>query len=310
MRKGRAFLSVVVALILLIVGVVVVRQVSFRLAARKFSDSMLLFSVGGRMVFSYSFPQIEQFLGENRCIYYLDPQAQLLEPIPPPPEGSYEISSCSPDGNYIAFLAKNSKEFTTVFVPQNHIPELRVYTMARNRIYVFERETQESFKVHDDCDSSPPSWSPDSQVIVFSSGGHIYQFHIEGRRTESLREGTLPSLSPDGKKLAYFAHGRLCWGSLSSEQPEHVFDYRKLVQSRMDPSLIYSLEPFVLWSPDGNYLVMAHYGEGAFSFEIPFPYIHFGGWDKIFIIDADTEKIVYRDKLESFHNRIAWVPRE
>ncbi len=119
----------------------------------------------------------------------------------------------------------------------------------------------------------------------------------------------MPSLSPDGKKLAYFAYGKLSWGNLSSEAPEHEYAYHKLLQSRLDPSLIYSPEPILLWSPDGNYLMMAHYGEGEFNLEIPFPYIDLSGYNKIFIFDADTEKIVYKDKLPYFQAGIAWVPR-
>lgn len=309
MRKKTVFLSVVVALIVLVAGLLAFRQISLRVAANRFSDSMLLFSTGNRTVFSYSFPRIERFIGDDECMYYLDPQAQVMDSIPPPPEGEYELSCCSPDGEHIAFLARNSNEFTTVPIPQNHVPELRAYTMARNRIYVLERRTQELFKVHDDCDFSPPSWSPDSRALIFGSGGHIYRFHLESRKTELLREGTLPSLSPDGNRLAYFAHGKLCWGNLSLEAPEHEYAYRTLLQSRLDPSFIYSPEPFVLWSPDGEYLLMAHYGESGFSLDIPFPFIHFGGWAKIFIIDADTENVVYEDKEESFHNRVVWVPR-
>ena len=235
-------------------------------------------------------------------------QKPALEPNRLPPVGKYELLSLSPNGNYFAFVIEDQTRQSGMSIPLKHIPEMRVAPMKKFRLCIFDKETKEFFEVHADCDYSEVSWLPDSESFLFGSAGTIYRFWLKDRQTEPLREGTLPSLSADGAKLAYFAHGKLRWGGLASKEPEHVFTYRKLMKSWIPfDSFTYSPEPVLLWSPDSSYLMIAQYGEGGISFKISFPFIHLLGWDKIFILDAEKDTVIYKNKLPSFGNRIVWT---
>ena len=59
-----------------------------------------------------------------------------------------------------------------------------------------------------------PSFSPDGKLIVFSSAGdtdtskrHLFTVRPDGRGLRELGPGTQPSISPNGKLIAYVRHG-------------------------------------------------------------------------------------------------------
>jgi Tol biopolymer transport system component len=104
---------------------------------------------------------------------------------------------------------------------------------------------------------SEPDWSPDGEQIVAVRGfdpntgtGEIALMDADGTSSRVIAHGHLPSISPDGKKVAYSTYG---W-SLGS-------DIYVVPLAGGKPRLVVRKGYRPIWSPDGRYLAFARFTE-------------------------------------------------
>jgi len=138
----------------------------------------------------------------------------------------------------------------------------------RQRLYVFDLDTREaSLLTPGPYDSSEPAWSPDGDIIAFSSKRHgdpdrnvnsdIYT--IEAVAGASLRQITTwegpdssPVFSPDGKQIAYFQGAPPKYSGYDPDQPVVVsLDGSDPIFPVGDPDIYISS---LRWSLDGETL--------------------------------------------------------
>lgn len=116
-------------------------------------------------------------------------------------------------------------------------------------VHVINLETEEAFPVTDTYSFSP-SWSPDGETVVMcaqaSSGTDLYRVDVNTSELELLYdlEGGcgFPSVSPDGKMIAFDSDGTIYVLNLATEE-----------------TLSFTVDSLfagaVVWSPDGEWLV-------------------------------------------------------
>jgi len=119
------------------------------------------------------------------------------------------------------------------------------------------------------------TWTPDAESILYVRGSaaqgeshpvpnpewaplgakqQIWMVSLAGSEPTLLAEGSGPSLSPDGKSLAYVAHGQVYLLKLDEEKPKS----RQLLQTRGSAGGI-------LWSPNGkNIAFVSNRGDHSF----------------------------------------------
>ena len=168
--------------------------------------------------------------------------------------------SWSPDGKRIAFMSLRDEHIID-FAPTYEI-------------YVMDADGGNPQNITNDRnDDRYPSWSPDSERIVFVSQrpGHFkskflitYEIYVmdadggnEQRLTENRRQNDLyPSWSPDGKRIAFEADRK---GDF--ENPEiYVMDADGGNQQRLTENRRSDLSPS--WSPDGKRIAFVSWRDG------------------------------------------------
>lgn len=216
------------------------------------------------------------------------------------PESLAEIEhfALSPDHKYAVFVVCTERQENFLQGQTKHVLEFRNdgRFYCRSSIYIMEIENLKYYKIEDDADESRPCWFPDSTSILYGDGAgdKICRYNLPNGPAELVREGSFPSLSPDGSMMAYFYDRKFCWGRVSSETPEHTFQYQRLFDmTRLEAGI----EPMSLWSPDGKYLLLSLWGEWTFVSQYPF--FAPAPWNKFFILDVETGRIVYRDKIRA-----------
>jgi hypothetical protein len=155
-------------------------------------------------------------------------------------------------------------------------------------IYVYELESGTLERITDDGgEDRSPSWSPDGRSIVFSSNRSeqrdIWRVDLPTGRLERLTDegGSLfPSLSPDGRRLAYVHVA----GALN------VLDLETGEKTRLAPRQSAPFTPS--WSPDGRFIAVAG---------------KIWGTHAVFITRTDGGGLIMLTK-EAARNMPAWSP--
>ena len=194
----------------------------------------------------------------NREIYVMDADGGNPQNLTNQPAEDW-YPSWSPDGKRIAFMS----------LRDGHIIDFA----PTYEIYVMDADGGNPQNITNDRnDDRYPSWSPDSERIVFVSQrpGHfkskflityeIYVMDADGgnqqRLTENRQNDFYPSWSPDGERIAFEADRK---GDF--ENPEiYVMDADGKNQQRLTENRRSDLRP--AWSPDGKRIAFVSWRDG------------------------------------------------
>jgi Tol biopolymer transport system component len=155
-------------------------------------------------------------------------------------------SSWAPDGSKITFLTKKNEYSGELFVSSLDGSNIRKVTdipISVNR----------------------PSWMPDSKKIVFSSeNGVIFSINYDGTDKKVIIKGLAPSVSPDGKKIAFRDMRNIYLCDIDGKNKKIlVWNYDRVIFRSSYPRGGYPTE--FAWSPDNKYLLYSRSTWGIFS---------------------------------------------
>lgn len=158
--------------------------------------------------------------------------------------------SFSPDGRWIALAAEEHYE------PRN-------WTRIRHGAYLYNLQTGTISRLAEGFCASAPSWAADSRRLVAAIRGdsperqreRLVLVDVETLQTTDLGvEGLMPTLSPDGKRVAYCAPADPGTASASCDRPAGarlcVIELGSGAVRRLTPEASVAMSP--RWSPDGS----------------------------------------------------------
>ena len=194
----------------------------------------------------------------NREIYVMDADGGNPQNLTNQPAEDW-YPSWSPDGKRIAFMSLRDGHIIDV------APTYEIYVMDADG-------GNPQNLTNNPNDDRYPSWSPDSERIVFVSQrpGHFrskflitYEIYVidadggnEQRLTENRQNDLYPSWSPDGEQIAFEADRK---GDF--ENPEiYVMDADGDNQQRLTENRRSDLQPS--WSPDGKRIAFVSWRDG------------------------------------------------
>ncbi len=203
----------------------------------------------------------------------------------------------SPGGTMIAFMRDQ-----TAADDDEDEPEFDIFVMQANGTGVRRLTTTAT--------SSAPDWTPDGSRIVFASRRtgnlDIYSMKIDGtdvrRLTSNAAGDTQPSVSPDGKKIAFASNCRLGYFPEAPNDLVGIFDiYTMNIDgsgvTRLTTGLGHHVYPD--WSPDGTKIA---YSSTVIRANEDFD-------DEIFVMNADGSGQVNLTKDPSSDDaQPAWSP--
>jgi eukaryotic-like serine/threonine-protein kinase len=192
--------------------------------------------------------------GDNRDIYVKQIGGQTpLRLTQDPAEDNYP--AWSPDGSQIAFLRQRDADHWEIeLVSSLGGPERKLYQVSLNTTFL---------------GGAHPllAWGPDGKQIVFTQAyketvGRLYVLSLETGLAHLLQLGSFhdifydssPSISPDGRRLAFTRFSGLSNGILMEQR------LRPGIEPAGEPTVIPGSGPYPsspCWSPDGKRLVFA-----------------------------------------------------
>lgn len=202
------------------------------------------------------------------------------------------VPTWSPDGRYLAYTAtlisSVSEDEIDSGIDENEIDIFIIDVQTRNTINLTESIAT----------SGQPIWLPDSSAILFvsrqSNFGQLYQIELASQTVSelpiTLATTDIPTLSPDGRYLAYTSNQRI---NNQADIEVMLLDLETYTNTNISNSPLYDNQP--TWSPDSQYLA----------------YIsrRFGNQDEIYIMTiatGHTRRLTYS---ASDEGDINWRPR-
>lgn len=96
-------------------------------------------------------------------------------------------------------------------------------------------------------EGSWPSWSPDGRRIAFQRNGRVMVIDADGSNEKELAQGWWPTWSPDGARIAFVADGRV----IKVMNPDGS-SVRSLLSPKAFLMGVYYTVDEITWSPDGT----------------------------------------------------------
>ena len=166
--------------------------------------------------------------------------------------GKWDLFSGDPAGNNLRELTSGSSQvYTPAISPDG---KFVVFSMPRERDWALVRINRDGSGQKVLCTLTPvgrsgssAAFTPDSRFVVFESapGGvdRLWKVSIDGGQPAALpfENVTGPSISPDGKWIAYWAVDKICIAPLAGGPPVHTFG-----------SISGNSFSLIRWMPDGK----------------------------------------------------------
>jgi Tol biopolymer transport system component len=126
--------------------------------------------------------------------------------------------------------------------------------------------TRQSRRIASNASSNPASWSPDGRKLTYESThrtgdkweSHVNVVDVETGAATTVAEGSYPSWSPAGDRIAYLDDRKQVYLSIPPSGGRNVPLVKKLGGD-------HTLAAPVVWSPDGGSVIITAYYDGGTS---------------------------------------------
>jgi sugar lactone lactonase YvrE len=135
---------------------------------------------------------------------------------------------------------RQSNRFASLTDLNNEDTVLRYWPFGSTRFTPSETIS----RAHKQASPTTITWSNDGEAVSYSRDGKVWIFTLEGGKSISIGDGTMPSWSPDGKWIAY----RDPAGHIALVKP------RDRVRHAVMPDSV--IARGVRWSPDSAFLLV------------------------------------------------------
>ena len=189
----------------------------------------------------------------------------------------------SPDGKSVAFLSNRSRNNDIWLIPIGGGParQLTTHTASdtdpawsrngkkiaftslredsKGDIWVLDLESGKETRITDSgAAESHPSWFPGGKKIVFSRSEKVWSIDLQTHKEERLFHGLYPSVSPDGRFVAYVSFERK---EESDKSEGMLWVYRIADKKALQLTSGEFSDAFPSWSPDGKEIYFSRFSE-------------------------------------------------
>ncbi len=130
---------------------------------------------------------------------------------------------------------------------------------SKGDIWVLGLESGKETRITDSrAAESHPSWLPDGKKIIFSRSEEVWSIDLQAHKEERLFHGLYPSVSPDGRFIAYVSFERK---EESDKSEGMIWIYRIADKKAFQLTSGESSDAFPSWSPDGKEIYFSRFSE-------------------------------------------------